>query len=1238
MTIERSFKDRISAARGLRVFGSLLPLGMFWLLASTAAVANTPPTITPITDQTITGNSSSAALAFTIGDAETPATGLTLVATTDTPSLLPLANVVFGGSGANRTVKITPALNHFGTAKLRVRVNDPDGGSNSTLFTVTVTTVNTNPTITAIADQTLNEDTPAVIAFTIGDLETPAANLTLVATTDTPSLLPLANIVFAGSGASRTVKITPAVNRFGSAKVRVRVNDPDGGTNSALFTVTVHPINDNPTITAIANQSIEQGGSSAAIPFTIGDLETPATGLSLVATTDNPTLLPLAHIVFGGSGASRTVQITPAPGLTGTAKVRVRVNDPDGGTNSSLFTVVVTSPAMSYLYAYNSNSANGTVGLVNNWIRTAWEASDGAIATNLAAAAPGRSGQQAMEVTFGAGNSWNAIGLAHRLDWNNIYPLFLNQFRTIEFDLQFAAGSTGEDNLSFVFEDAGHSSAPGLTNLIPGWPTMSPAQKHGTWFHIIVNLADIQPNIFSFQQFLLFNGADAATSQPHFFLADVKLGWVVDAAPPVITLGTATLDTTYTQLGLTFSSDEPTLYKVDYGTSTAYGHTIQGGTTVADYAETYSVKLTGLTPGTTCTYRITATDHQFQGGTPANQGTLTGSYIIPTLPVNPPIISNLAVTKSDGCSATLGWSTDRPCSAVVTYQKSGGSLMTRSLTDFLATRSFLLDLLQPSSAYAVHVTATDAFGNVSAQATITANTTSGGTPDVTVTINPAQTKAISPYIYGLNFSSGITDAPSGVTFDRTGGNRWTAYNWENNASNAGSDYLYESDDYLGGGTTPAEAVRSIIASDQSRSQASLVTLQLQGYVAADKSGPVNLSDPNHLNRFKQVVYKKGSAFTATPSTGDASVYMDEFAWALDGKLPGLFSASPAHPTFVSLDNEPELWGDTHAEIQSGLVDPEVYIQKTIALTKALKDQFPSMITFGPVHYGFAGIVNWQGASGFSDSYWFTNKYLQELAVASNTYGKRLLDVYDIHWYSEARSVDTNQRIAGLTSATLTSGEVQAVVQSPRSLWDATYTENSWVANYFGGPVHILDRLQQKIDADWPGTKLAVTEYESGGDNHIAGAVAQADNLGIFADLGVFAASWWPPYATYPYTVGAFRAYRGFDGAGANFGDTALKTTSSNIQNVSVHTSLDSHTPGRVVFVAINRSADYQEVALTGQPLAGTATVYRITAQSGAAQVTGGIPVAPVLVGSVPVGGSSFLIVLPPLSVSTIDVK
>src|SRR5437764_4036657 len=230
--------------------------------------------------------------------------------------------------------------------------------------------------------------------------------------------------------------------------------------------------------------------------------------------------------------------------------------------------------------------------------------------------------------------------------------------------------------------------------------------------------------------------------------------------------------------------------------------------------------------------------------------------------------------------------------------------------------------------------------------------------DVTITIDPAKTKPISPYIYGINFYSGNPGVSPLLTFDRAGGNRWTAYNWETNASNAGSDYIYNNDSYLSGSNVPAEAVGSFIAADQGQGLASLVTLQLQGLVSADENGPVSVTSPPDLTRFKTVVDKKGSTFTAMPPTTDASVYMDEFVWALDQKLPGIFGANPTHPTFLSLDNEPELWNSTHLEVQGhNPVTSDDYITKTINLSKALKDQFPNVVIFGPVHYGFQGLYN-----------------------------------------------------------------------------------------------------------------------------------------------------------------------------------------------------------------------------------------------------------------------------------------
>jgi hypothetical protein len=287
-----------------------------------------------------------------------------------------------------------------------------------------------------------------------------------------------------------------------------------------------------------------------------------------------------------------------------------------------------------------------------------------------------------------------------------------------------------------------------------------------------------------------------------------------------------------------------------------------------------------------------------------------------------------------------------------------------------------------------------------------------------------------------------------------------------------------------------------------------------------------------------------------------------------------------------------------------------------------------------VHYGFEGIYNWQGelSATPNGANWFPDKYLPALKTASDAYGKPLIDVYDFHWYSEA--TDGSTRVVNLTSSTLTDAQVQAIVQSPRSLWDPTFSENSWITNdVLGEPIQLLNRLQTKIDAEFPGTKISITEYENGGDNHIAGTIAQADNLGIFGAHGVFAATLWP-LGNCPYILAGFRMFRGFDGANANFGDTSLDATSSNIQKVVVYASLDSSAPGRVVFVAINRSTLPQLTAITGQLLSGTASIYQITASSAQGQS----PVHPVLARQMPVNGTSLTVTLPALSVSTIEIK
>ena len=672
--------------------------------------------------------------------------------------------------------------------------------------------------------------------------------------------------------------------------------------------------------------------------------------------------------------------------------------------------------------------------------------------------------------------------------------------------------------------------------------------------------------------------------------------------------------------------------------SGATGYYVKRSTTSSAEAQIAAVSTTSysdnnVTNGTKYYYVVSAYNSYGQS---ANSAEVNAT---PMAPATPPAAPTGLTATAGNAQVTLAWSASGGATSYhVKRSTTNGSGYTQvsapTMTGYLDTG------LTNGTIYYYVVSALNVAGE-SANSSQASATPVNAIADVTITVDPTMTKPISPYIYGTNFYSGNTSPQPNFTLDRDGGNRWTAYNWETNASNAGSDYIYNNDNYLSSSNVPAEAVRSFIAGDQGAGLASLVTFQLQGYVSADESGPVLRPFPN-LTRFKEVIEKKSTKdaapFTTTPPTGDAYVYMDEFAWALDQKFSGLgiFGASPVHPTFVSLDNEPDLWNSTHEEVQGSTnISSSNYITKTVTLAEALKDQFPSVVIFGPVNYGFNGIYSWQGelSPSWTGTNWFADKYLAGIKTASTTYGKPVVDVYDFHWYSEA--TDGTTRVTNMTSSTLTDPQIQAIVQSPRSLWDSTFTETSWITQSVtgGAPIQILNRLQAKIAAENPGMKISITEYENGGFNHIAGTIAQADNLGIFGSMGLFAANFWPPSGTYSYTLAGFRAFRGFDGANANFGDTSLQATSSAVQNVVVYASSDSTTPGHVVFVAINRSNATKVTAINGQALSGAAHLYQMTAATAAGQTV----VQPVSIGTMSVSGSSLTITLPAYSVTTIDV-
>lgn len=227
--------------------------------------ANTAPQITDIADQSVLSGSS-ATVAFEINDQESPKRRLQVSAISSNPSLIPAAGIALGGTNADRTLTITPAAGQSGTAVVTVTVTDPDGLSASDSLTVTVPgspvspppvstpPVGSSPPPVSVpvpaadgnnAPQLSNVPNQAVpisgatgpLAFTVSDVETPASDLIVTATSSNPAFVPASAIVLGGSGSNRSVSVTPIPGQSGTTTVSLTVTDGSGATSTKTFVV-----------------------------------------------------------------------------------------------------------------------------------------------------------------------------------------------------------------------------------------------------------------------------------------------------------------------------------------------------------------------------------------------------------------------------------------------------------------------------------------------------------------------------------------------------------------------------------------------------------------------------------------------------------------------------------------------------------------------------------------------------------------------------------------------------------------------------------------------------------------------------------------------------------------------------------------------------------------------------------------------------------------------------------------
>jgi mannan endo-1,4-beta-mannosidase len=252
---------------------------------------------------------------------------------------------------------------------------------------------------------------------------------------------------------------------------------------------------------------------------------------------------------------------------------------------------------------------------------------------------------------------------------------------------------------------------------------------------------------------------------------------------------------------------------------------------------------------------------------------------------------------------------------------------------------------------------------------------------------------------------------------------------------------------------------------------------------------------------------------------------------------------------------------------------EEIVRRSEEAAKAITDVDPDAFVLGGVMFGWAEYQSLSSAPD-ADKYkaeygTYTDYFLASMKKLEQKHKRRLVHALDVHWYPEARGTE---RIMLEDASRAT---IDARLQAPRSLWDPKYSERSWIVQQTGKPIRLIPWLRETVQKRYPGTELALTEYNYGGTTHISGALAQVDVLGVLGREGVYLANYWgkgPGVGKLPpYIVSAFQMYRNYDGKGSRYGDTAVKASVPDDEQASVFAATDSKQPNVLTVIAINKT-------------------------------------------------------------------
>jgi Glycoside hydrolase family 44 len=484
---------------------------------------------------------------------------------------------------------------------------------------------------------------------------------------------------------------------------------------------------------------------------------------------------------------------------------------------------------------------------------------------------------------------------------------------------------------------------------------------------------------------------------------------------------------------------------------------------------------------------------------------------------------------------------------------------------------------------------------------------SKGSEPVTVKLSAEVGHPISPYIVGSNHMKPDMIRDLGCTVNRWGGNRSSKYNWKRDIDSAGSDWFYMNGHSVSEGT-PEEKKGYYKFIKETRDAGADVNFTIPiGPWVAKPGGKCSFPLSQYSGQNKSdsgcgdglLVGGKDKLWGNDPNISMTPNSVDLQRGLVENIKKSFGGAANKGVRFFSLDNEPGLWSGTHRDTVPKGISAEELVELNIKYAAMIKEVDPAAQVIG---FSAWGVIELAGSNAdftppgpdgykrytkFKDGEEkFAEKkkhdgqsqlvyYLRQMKAAEQKYGKRLIDVIDVHWYPEIYGRDKKGDKKRLQdNLPYDQGLADQQFDAIREWFDPTFSNpDSWTANdenkyIMWAPFHpVIAGLKKVIEENYPGTKLAINEYDTGSRDAYHGALIRAAVLGIFMQEDLYMGQNWYQGDDSHYLYFAQKLYGNYDGKGSRVGGNFVKSESSNKELLS-YAAVDK---GRTFVVLINRS-------------------------------------------------------------------